>query len=188
METRARLATSRMLTADRLRLEPLFLVVDIPEAPILRFPAVPETNFSDRTIVTCLNLRDFCDQDRRVADCTERCFPIFRKRFPEFSGHFGRNRHGADGSAADDSGMRLTPGGDLQPMLEQGNNRGQAFFCAAAAAGQVHDERAAAQPGYGPREPRELILPRTIGAHGLGQPRSFAINDAAGGLGSAVAR
>ena len=86
------------------------------------------------------------------------------------------------------SGMRLAASGDLDAVLEQGKDRGQAFFSAALAAGKVDDERAASESGHGAREPGEGMIHGAEGSHGLGKAWGFAVNHAAGCFGSAVAR
>ena len=86
------------------------------------------------------------------------------------------------------SGVGSAARGDFEGVLEQGENRGQALFRGAAAAGKVDDERAASEPSHGAREPGEGILLGAQGAHGFGQAGGFAVDDPAGGLGGAVAR
>ena len=83
------------------------------------------------------------------------------------------------------SGVGSAARGDFEGVLEQGENRGQALFRGAAAAGKVDDERAASEPSHGAREPGEGILLGAQGAH-VGQD-DFSVADARWRAGRALA-
>jgi len=81
----------------------------------------------------------------------------------------------------------LAAGGDVEGVGEQREDGLEALACTALAAGEIDDEGCAAETGDGAGEPGEAVLLRALGAHGLGQAGDFAVDDAEGGFGGAVA-
>ena len=84
--------------------------------------------------------------------------------------------------------MELAAGGDFEGVIEQEKDGGQALGSAAPAAGKVDDQSArCGQAGEAAREPGVGVALCAQGAHGFGQAGGFAVEEAAGGLGSAIA-
>ena len=86
-----------------------------------------------------------------------------------------------------ESGVRLAAGYGFESVAEEGEDGGEAFFSTAETAGEVEDERCAAQAGDSAGEPGVGVALGAEGAHGLSQAGGFAIEDAAGGFRGDVA-
>ena len=84
--------------------------------------------------------------------------------------------------------MGLASAGDLDGVVKERENRGEAFFGAPFASGKVEDDGGSAKAGDTAGEPGELVLLRASGTHGLGQTRDEAVEYADSGFGSAIAR
>src|SRR5579863_4674249 len=75
--------------------------------------------------------------------------------------------------------VRLRASGDFDAVAKKRNYRGKTFFCAALAAGQIHDQRGTGEAGDCAREPCIPIALSAEGAHGFCEAGRFTIDDAA---------
>lgn len=84
--------------------------------------------------------------------------------------------------------MHTAAGNDFEGMRQQRENRLKALGGAALAAGQVDNQRTAAQARDRAAEPCKMVRASRAGAHGLGQSRNLAVDQAARGLGGHIPR
>jgi len=187
IETPARLATSRILTAlGRRRSEDLFLAA-LTSGSIVTVPGVSQVSSASMGDWNWRESKRIAMIQRAGRELKEggngqmwKAFP--RKpaeayslsiRFSECSGRCGV--------------VRVT-GGDVEGVIEDEKNRFEAFDGALLASRQVDDESAAFQACHSARQRSEYVLERTAGAHELGNSRCFTVDHAPGRLWRAIAR